>query len=37
VTRLLANYAGTQPLTLAEDGGYAAALEHVTSSLSGVP
>jgi hypothetical protein len=33
VTRLLASYAGTRPSTLAEDGGFAAALEHVTRVL----
>jgi hypothetical protein len=33
VTRLLASYAGTRPSTLMEDGGFTAALEHVTREL----
>jgi hypothetical protein len=34
VTRLLVRYAGVHPGTLREDGGFAAALEHVTEALS---
>lgn len=34
VTRLLASYAGTSPATLAADGGFPAALEHVTRTLA---
>jgi hypothetical protein len=34
VTRLLARYAGVRPATLREDGGFAAALEHVTRVLT---
>jgi hypothetical protein len=34
VTRLLATYAGTRPATLFEDGGFAAALEHVRGVLA---
>lgn len=34
VTRLLASYAGTSPSTLAADGGFPAALEHVTRTLA---
>jgi hypothetical protein len=34
VTRLLARYCGVHPGTLHEDGGFAAALEHVTRVLS---
>jgi hypothetical protein len=34
VTRLLAAYAGTLPSTLIADGGFPAALEHVTRTLS---
>lgn len=37
VTRLLARYAGSLPSTLREDGGFAAALEHVTGALLGRP
>ena len=37
VTRLLATYAGTRPSTLAEDGGFGAALDHVMRRLLGVP
>jgi hypothetical protein len=33
VTRLLASYVGTRPSTLMEDGGFSAALEHVTRVL----
>lgn len=35
VTRLLATYAGTRPSTLAEDGGFAAAFDHVMRRLTG--
>jgi hypothetical protein len=35
VTRLLTAYAGTRPATLIEDGGFAAALEHVSGRLLG--
>jgi hypothetical protein len=37
VTRLLSRYAATRPLTLREDGGFAAALEHVARVLSARP
>jgi hypothetical protein len=37
VTRLLASHAGTRPSTLAEDGGFAAALEHVMHRLVPAP
>ena len=37
VTRLLATYAGTRPSTLAEDGGFGAALDHVMRLVSNAP
>jgi hypothetical protein len=37
VTRLLARYAGTRPVTLLRDGGFPAALEHVTRVLMSRP
>jgi hypothetical protein len=37
LTRLLSNYAASRPATLREDGGFAAALEHVTGVLAPHP
>ena len=34
VTRLLSRYCGSRPATLREDGGFSAALEHVTRALT---